>query len=156
MELSNFNKEKSADTHRAYKSLIRHLGLRDYSEKELREKLSQKYTDDVVEFTVQQARNNGWLASPQKLATRTAQLLQRKGKGFLYIENYLMEKGLPSVTRNDDLELTTARLAIEKKFGDLKNWNFEKTGKITRFLQGRGFESSIISKVLSLLTQGNN
>ncbi len=142
------SEEKSPLWIKAYNSLIRYLGARDHSEKELRIKLSQKYPENIAEEMVALAYENNWMANPQELAQRTAERLMEKGKGPRYITNYLSERGLPEVSIDREEALKLAREVAEMKFGDLKELNYDERPKVQRFLQGRGFSHGVISTVI--------
>lgn len=125
-----------------------HLSMRDYSDQELREKLSLKYTAEVVDEMLDMAWSNNWMAEPSELSKRTTQRLREKGKGFLYIQAYLKKKGLPEAPYIESEELESAQQAIHKKFGEVTEIEFLLKAKITRFLQNRGFQLAVISKIL--------
>jgi regulatory protein len=136
----------------ARKKMMDYLGHREHSEKELRDKLEGKFAQDEIDQAIQYGKEQGWipdaLESAQALSEKTAETLRRKGKGTLYINNYLREKGLPEVSVNDDEELEKARLLVENKFSDLKEMDPKEKAKVGRFLISRGFNTDIVRKVV--------
>lgn len=133
---------------RIRKKIMDHLARRDHSEKELRKKLREKFEDhEAIEKAIEFVKEKKWLGDPQKLAEQMSNMLHRRNKGSRYIQNYLKEKGLPDVSVNEDLELQKAKELISKKF---KSNDRSKSTlmKMSRFLQSRGFNGNIISKVI--------
>lgn len=133
------------------------LARRDHSEKELRQKLKRaKFSPEEIDKAIQYGKENNWLPDTAEkalgLSDRTADSLHRKKKGILFINSYLAEKGLPEVQSNPDLELEKALNLIENKYSfsdQLDREEKEKLkSKIGRFLISRGFETSIVRKVL--------
>jgi regulatory protein len=144
------------------------IAVRDHSELELRRKLKAalvraKYSVDVtdvqilaaVENALQFARGKGWLQAPVDLAEKTAMALHRRGKGILYINAYLSEKGLPAIDSDVDLELDKAQALVEtmklKTFDFLKLPADEKNKLRTRWsrqLASRGYDEEIVRKVI--------
>ena len=73
----------------AKKKLMDFVARRDHSEKELRQKLALRCEPDVVESTLKWAREQNWLASPDKLRQQFAEQLSRRGKGIRKINQKL-------------------------------------------------------------------
>lgn len=126
-----------------------YLARRDHSEKELREKLSKKFSEDEIETAILYAKENNWMIHPHELSEKVAASLGEKGKGIIYIQQYLNKKGLPSVTANYNYELTKAERLLEslmkkRKDEDAQKWR-EKT---QRYLVNRGYDSSTIREVI--------
>ncbi len=131
------------------------IARRDHSEKELRTKLKEKFSDEsdgleAIEAAIQYAKDHKWLGDPTDLAGRLAEMLHRRNKGINYINNYLREKGLPPVHSNRDLELEKALQLVKNKYADNKEQNFDRSEKarVGRFLIARGFDSEIVRKVI--------
>jgi SOS response regulatory protein OraA/RecX len=77
------------------------------------------------------------------------QTLQRKGKGTFYIKKYLIQKGLPLVKIDSEIELENARKVFSRRFGPSRPLLLEKKQKAFRFLKSRGYLDSIIRKLLN-------
>ena len=120
-----------------------YLARRDHSEKELREKLGRNFTPQEIQEAVEYATEHGWMTAPEELSERVALRLHEKYRGHLYICQYLRQKGLPLVDKDDDIEY---KKALE--WANLKWSSCEDKGKIAQSLSRRGFESAIIRKVL--------
>lgn len=129
------------------------LARRDHSEKELRKKLKEKFSEeedlgDVIEEAIGFAKDNNWLGDPLDLAHRLADMLHRRNKGIHYINNYLKEKGLPSVEVDRHLELEKALSIVKNKYDDDHDFSREEKAKVGRFLAARGFDSETVRKVI--------
>ncbi|NQY99364.1 MAG: regulatory protein RecX [Bdellovibrionales bacterium] len=140
--------QKHDDWMRGYRSLSRYIANRDHSEKELKTKLSQKFDPALVQDLIQYAQANGWMPDAQDMAERTAQRLKDKGKGKLYIQAQLAEKGLPPVEFDSEDETLRAKALVTLRFGRLDEKSYEEKQKIAQFLQRRGFEPYICSSVV--------
>lgn len=129
------------------------LARRDHSEKELRKKLRERFPDDedtlnAIENAIQFAKDNNWLGDPQDLAHRMADMLHRKNKGIQYINNYLRDKGLPSVAADREAELEKALEIVKGKYDLEHKLTREEKAKVGRFLMSRGFDSETVRKVI--------
>lgn len=124
------------------KSLLRMLARKDYSEKELSEKLSNRFALTEVQAAIQWAQEHHWLKSPQELSEKITQQLNLKLKGIEWIHQVLESKALPILAADPEVELEKARHLIKNK---------PKTNpdKIMRFLGRHGFEAETIGKVMN-------
>ena len=127
----------------AQNKLMDYLARRDHSEKELREKLSKNFEVEEIDRAIQTAKDSGWMADPQELAEKVRDSLSTKGKGAAYIRQYLIKKGLPTVSFDEDLELEKGRKLIAPLIQ-----RGEDKPKLHRYLVNRGYEHSIIRKVI--------
>ncbi len=141
----------------AKKKLMDFIARRDHSEKELRQKLSLRCAAEVVEKTLAWAQAQKWLTPPEKLKTQFAAQLARRGKGILKINQKLKELGLETVKSEQSAELEKAKKLVLAKWStaDFKGLAYKDAQKlkarIMRFLAARGYESNIISLILSLI-----
>ncbi|MGZ3795863.1 MAG: regulatory protein RecX [Pseudobdellovibrionaceae bacterium] len=169
-------------SHKLYakKKVMDLVALRDHSEKELRTKLrtyfkrnfqyrqrlakkqgrdlseefasQQEEINDAIEGAIEFAKSHQWICKPEDLAEKMATMLHRKKKGISYINNYLKEKGLPSVPQDRDLELEKALALVKNKYSDFSQLSFEEKKKeqarVGRFLVSRGFDSETVRKVI--------
>lgn len=136
------------------------LAKRDHSRKELVKKLSAHHTPEEVQQAIRYAEENDWIPPEQELAEKFARELHKKKKGIQYINSKLVEKGLPRLTSDEQLELEKALSLIENKYdlsdlseevreGRLGREEFEKQkARMGRFLVSRGFDQNIVRKVL--------
>lgn len=124
------------------------LARRDHSEKELFDKLSIHFSSEESREAIEYAKVNNWLCDPQVLAQRTAEILDRRHKGKNYIQRYLQKKGLPKVESNSELELEKALSLVKNKWSNGQSLSRNEKEKIGRFLISRGFENSIVRKVI--------
>ncbi len=137
----------------AQRKIMDLMAKRDHSEKELRRKLHKQFSgsedlgeilDDAIDF----AKDNNLIGNQDELAERMADMLHRRHKGIHYINNYLHEKGLPSVPTDRDLELEKAMHVVKNKYSEDYEFSREEKARVGRFLASRGFDSETVRKVL--------
>lgn len=119
------------------------LARRDHSEKELREKLMQRFEEAEVEKAIGEVRDRGWLLPPEELAAKVAESLHRKNKSYYYILHFLRKKGLPSVDRDSEREQEKALSILTSKAKDLGDRNH-----LLSLLKNRGFDTDTSRKAL--------
>jgi len=124
------------------------LARRDHSELELRQKMRLSYSDAEISHAIENARTHGWLKSPEELAEIVGRQLARRHKGARYVRRYLAERGLPSLQVSADEQLAQARELVALKIDDEPPYSQDVQKKIARLLTNRGFEDSIIRKVI--------
>lgn len=122
------------------------LARRNHSELELRQKLKKRYEAGDVDKAIEYCREQNWLMSPESLADQTMNALHRRKKGFLFIQRYLRQKGLPVPKKEDAREEEKIREIVDRKFRTLTDMKSKQ--KAYRFLKSRGFEDNLIRKVL--------
>lgn len=137
----------------AKKKVMDLLARRDHSEKELRKKLKERFSDDedgleAIDEAIEFAKDNRWLGEPIDLAHKMADLLHRRHKGIHYINNYLREKGLPNVDVDRELELEKALTIVKNKYDEDYDFSREDKARIGRLLASRGFDSETVRKVI--------
>jgi regulatory protein len=133
------------------------LARRDHSEKEIRKKLKEReFSPEEIEIAIQYGRDHQWLPGTEDenaiLAEKMARGLHHKGKGVIYINHFLKEKGLPPIAQDPDIELEKARQLLENKLS-LKDFpdrleRLKHKAKLVRFLMARGFSLEIIQKAI--------
>lgn len=132
------------------------LAQREHSEKELKLKLVRskyEYSDEEISEALEYVKKNNWLGSPILVAEKMANSLHKKNKGIQYINAYLKDKGLPSISSDPELELEKAQKLIKNKYSftskDIDPLERKKIqAKAMRFLASRGFSSETIRKAL--------
>ncbi len=131
-----------SETSLVQKSLLRMLARKDYSEKELSEKLLNKFSLAEIQTALQWAKEHHWLKSPQELSEKITEQLNLKLKGIEWIHQVLASKALPLLPADPEVELEKARHLI-------KNKPAANPDKIIRFLGRHGFEEDTIGKVMN-------
>lgn len=121
--------------------LLGHLGRRDHSEKELRQKLSQYHDADEIDFALTWAKENDLLLPPDELAEKFRDFLDRRNKSHLYTVGYLREKGLPSPEKNPEMEFQKAKRVLLKKA-------YPSRDKAAASLARQGFDGETVRKAL--------
>ena len=126
------------------------LSRRDYSVKELQQKLSKKAFDpETIEKAIRWADERRYIRPPEELSHSLAQQLLQRGKGRRYIQQYLKKRGLPPIDEFDkDTELHKAlefALQRAKRCATLDRAAREKIG---RQLITRGFPLDIVRTVI--------
>jgi len=134
--------------------IMKLLSQRDHSEKELIQKLKKKFKDypEDNQKALEYAKNHHWLKEPEELAQQVSVILSRRKKGTQYIQQYLKQKGLPTVKIDSETQLQNAIDLLEGRFKHLSNpkaMDNKEKAKRARFLSSRGFLPEIIWKALS-------
>ncbi|WP_413291692.1 regulatory protein RecX [Bdellovibrio sp. HCB185ZH] len=129
------------------------LAARDHSEQELRSKLRGKFADEhgseeAIDEAISFANEKNWLGDPSEYAARLADTLHRRNKGICYINNYLKEKGLPTVGTDSALELEKAMAIVTNKFTEDYKFSREEKARVGRLLTSRGFDTETVRKVI--------
>lgn len=146
------------------------IAKRDHSEKELQQKLSRVkkwdnkkerlYSDEEIAGVISWARDNRWLQEGTYLSERWADTLNKRKKGIKYINAYLNQKGLPAVSKNQEVEVDKALNLLRKKMNTKAFQKaIEGAGKLdqeiklklTRFLISRGFDQETIRSAFKQL-----
>ncbi len=132
------------------------LTSREHSRLELTRKLHRRgYPADAVDAVLDELTAAGLLSEERLLAAYVAERLQ-KGFGPLRIRAELQAKGLSDAAIDPHLELDEVDcLALmvavdEGKFGKMPPYDRQTLAKRARFLEYRGFPSSLIARVLDL------
>ena len=129
--------------------LTRYLTLREHSRHELREKLARRFEPDLIERALAAADKNGWLPQESAIAAHAALVWQRKLKSRQYIEEQLRKRQLPLPPADDEIEVTTVRTLVERKFGQPEKLSADERARALRFLTYRGFDERTIGMVLN-------
>ena len=139
-------KSDEEDLKLAVKKIAQYLSFRSHSEKELKQKLSKKFSSSVIEKSLEQVRQKKWMEKPLELSQKTVQQLHKKNKSWAYIKAYLKDKELPLPSYNKDKELEKAEILLNK----LLREDSKKTPlQLKRFLANRLFEQDIIKEALN-------
>lgn len=149
--------EKQEEEAKAYNAALRFLSFRPRSEKEVKDKLSQKFSQNLVEKTISRLKKDKFLDEEEftKAWIRNRMILKPKGKRFILQE--LIQKGVPKdlikkileKEYNQDKELLLAHEVAKSKLKYLKDLSQrEKYQKMVGFLARRGFDWGVIKKVL--------
>ncbi|MFS4458491.1 regulatory protein RecX [Bdellovibrio sp. HCB2-146] len=151
--MSEEKKLGSSPRNLAKRKVMDLLSRRDHSEQELRIKLRDKFSevedsDNVIDEAIEFAKDSKWLGDPQELSYRMADMLHRRNKGIIYINNYLREKGLPAVETDRALELEKALTIVKNKYDENYEFSREEQARVGRLLASRGFDSETVRKVL--------
>ena len=122
------------------------LARREYSMKELVSRLASKFPKEEVLETLEQLKNEN-LQSDLRYAEMRLRVRSKAGYGPLFIENELMSAGLKtelisSVIRTSDLDWVQLAAAQKQKK------EFKDDAHLRRYLYRKGFENSIIQKVI--------
>lgn len=126
-----------------------YLARRDHSELELRNKLRQKaYSSEEIESAISYVKEKSWLLEPHILSEKMKKLLERRGKGLLYINNYLKQKGLPSVNQTQEEQSMEALQLVQQKLGLQPPFQYDDKPKVARFLKNRGFLPGCIASIV--------
>jgi regulatory protein len=133
----------------AFEKILDYLSIRDHSEKEIRNKLTQKeFETSEIDEGLELAQEQGLMLEPAQLSESLSGQLHRKSKGILYINQYLNSKGLPSVAADWNLETEKAHTLVLKRFNKNPPYTIEEKQDIYRYLTNRGYADQTIDKVI--------
>ena len=138
----------SQNENHAVQKIMEYQSRRDHSEWELRRKLGRFYSQEEIEQALKMASDQDLLANPSDLAERTSRVLHERKKGYLFIRNYLKEKGLTLPQRNEDLEIEKAVDIVIRKFHKRAPFSYKEQTQVYRLLHNRGFDEETIRKVI--------
>ncbi len=130
--------------------LIDLLSRRDYSVKELRQKLTKKdFEEAIIERALQWAQDRRYIRPPEELSQMLSQQLLQRGKGRHYIQQYLKKRGLPPIEVFDkDTELHKALEFAHQRAKRSATLDRAAREKIGRQLITRGFPLEIVRTVI--------
>lgn len=139
---------KKSATHR----LMDYLAIRDHSEQELVTKLKKFHSPEEIQQAINYGKDQGWIAQTeeqlQSLSEKVSRTLQRKGKGPVYINQYLHQRGLPKIKIDSEDNLENALKLLERKFRtEIKPENYRN--KAALFLKSKGFDLETVRKAVS-------
>jgi regulatory protein len=141
----------------AYSVAVKLLAMREHSEQQLRQKLSQRgYDIDDISDAIQTLYEHNFL-SDWRFAESYLGQRKRKGYGPVRIQMELRDKGVSEniiheVLQEDDTDwYDMMKQAYVGKYGEHdKPEEYAEKAKRCRFLQNRGFPVSSISKLIDL------
>jgi regulatory protein len=146
---------------KARKYMLKILKIKDFSEKELFEKLADKgYSRETAEETLEYLKNHGFIDDKTYAARLVKKYSEDRPSGTYLIKRKLKEKGInqddsEQYIKNVD-ELSTARKYILKKLHKIKGKTEEEAKKfIYRNLMSRGFSYDSVEKILNEYAGGN-
>ncbi len=127
------------------------LSKRTHSETELIAKLSKKgFSEEEILEQIKFAQSKRWMEKPEEIQERVVQKWHEKHKSHAWIENYLKEKGLPTIERDGSLEIKKAQHLLSKKFGFVSEDNYNKA---CQYLASRGFSLEDFEEAFESLNQ---
>ncbi len=140
-----------------YDRLIRYCSYQERAESEVRKKMMQLEVPAVMGDDYLHLLKEDDFQNEERYALSFIEgKFRMKGWGKLKIQNHLRAKGVEQdiILRNmenlsSDSYLEQLRELAESKLEKVKGKNdYERKGKVFRYLQQRGYESSLIHRVL--------
>lgn len=135
------------------------LARRDYSERELRQKLKQKEASvEDIERLLAWSQQQGY-QSDSRYAEQMTQAKVRKGYGQYYLQQFFAEQGLSKELLQQVIEtkeidwVGVASDAYRKKYADKPITDYHDKQKRMKYLQSRGFESQVIQQLFKQLQE---
>jgi regulatory protein len=131
---------------------LRMLARREYSRREMYNRLSSSDVDDAeLQSVLDEFEDKGWL-SEQRFVDAVVQTRRRRfgaGRVLRELEDKgVSEEGLAAARESlAESEIEAARGVWQKKFGQPPE-SLAERAKQTRFLAGRGFSADVIRNVL--------
>ncbi|AHG79079.1 Regulatory protein recX [Mannheimia varigena USDA-ARS-USMARC-1388] len=130
------------------------LSKRDYSEKELRQKLEQKeYKAEEIDEAIEKAQSNNW-QSDERFCSTLIRYRSMQGIGPRRLKQELKLKGIKDWLINQELEnaetdwFKLAEQIFEKKRPLV--WDLKAKQKMWRFMVSRGFYNDHFSHLMDL------
>lgn len=152
--------ESKSNNRRAYSRALYLLGFRDYSEKEMQNKLKLDFTDDAIENTIEKLKEQK-LLDDEKFANKYADVLIFEKKFSKKMAVYeLTKKGIDkqiseSIVDNIDVdEKDQIKDLISRKYKDAYNDEKVKRRAIA-FLQRHGYKIHDIFDIINNGDDGN-
>lgn len=146
--------ESKSNNRRAYSKALYLLGFRDYSEKEMQNKLKLDFTDDAIENTIEKLKEQKFL-DDEKFANKYADVLIFEKKFSKKMAVYeLTKKGIDkqiseSIVDNIDIdEKDQIKDLISRKYKDAYN-NEKVKRRAIAFLQRHGYKIHDIFDVIN-------
>lgn len=150
--------ESKSNNRRAYSKALYLLGFRDYSEKEMQNKLKLDFTDDAIENTIEKLKEQKFL-DDEKFANKYADVLIFEKKFSKKMAVYeLTKKGIDkqiseSIVDNIDIdEKDQIKDLISRKYKDAYNDEKVKRRAIA-FLQRHGYK---IHDIFDIINNGDD
>ena len=150
-ELQQLAAVNPADIHLAAMDL---LARREYSLKELRQRLLKRFKDDaLVEQQLQRLREENLQSDARYAGCFLRQRIAR-GQGPVRIRREMRQRGIAELEINAALEaeapdwFALAEATCERKFGVLQPQNLKEKARRVRFMQYRGFATEHFRHVL--------
>lgn len=150
--------ESKSNNRRAYSKALYLLGFRDYSEKEMQNKLKLDFTDDAIENTIEKLKEQKFL-DDEKFASKYAGVLIFEKKFSKKMAVYeLTKKGIDkqiseSIADNIDIdEKDQIKDLILRKYKDAYNDEKVKRRAIA-FLQRHGYK---IHDIFDIINNGDD
>lgn len=135
-------------------TILNMLARRDYSEREITQKLLAKnYPNEDIQTVITHLKNEGLIAD-SRFAESYAHARYNKGYGPLHIKIELQTRGIAAEIIAEVLEIADnkwfeqARHVWQKRFKGQAPRNYADLAKQMRFLQQRGFTKEQIDGVL--------
>ncbi len=142
---------------RIQKVFLSALARREYSQQELMQKASTKgFDSELADEVLSELLSEGY-QSDQRYAEMLVRSRINKQTGPFKIKMELKQKGVPApevALAFENIECDWFELALEaaqKKSSSWRSFEFEDQAKMTRFLQGRGFEQDHIQHAIEEL-----
>ena len=150
--------ESKSNNRRAYSKALYLLGFRDYSEKEMQNKLKLDFTDDAIENTIEKLKEQK-LLDDEKFANKYADVLIFEKKFSKKMAVYeLTKKGIDkqiseSIVDNIDIdEKDQIKDLISRKYKDAYN-NEKVKRRAIAFLQRHGYK---IHDIFDIINNGDD
>ena len=146
--------EQAEQFKEAYNRTLGLIARRDHSASELRRKLSSRgYPEEVCERVLAQLQERG-LQNDHTFAEEYIESKLRRGFGPVKIAAELQQHAIERETvaellaEQDDQWLDRCREVMVRKYGHSVSADHRERSRRSRFLQQRGFSSSMVAKVI--------
>lgn len=124
------------------------MSRRDLSAEELKNKLTDKHSQESLAYALEQAQAKRWLRPEKEIAEDAIEMLENKLKSHAFIKKEMEKRGLPTVDLDFSKEQDKINELIQKRFRHLDMDDEKEKLKLVRFLLNRGFELRSIQSVI--------
>lgn len=128
------------------------LARREYSQKELTQRLMKQYPESEVIAVISECINRGYLSDERFVESRIRHRVQQ-GYGPLWIQQDLRHDGIEAdlietyLSYDEVFWVEQACQLIQKKFGNKES----NLAKLQRYMYQKGYESSHIRQALQMI-----
>lgn len=133
--------------------VLKLLANREYSEKEIRDKLASRYDEDICNSVVESFLQQGFISN-----VRYSEMIIRhyvnRGYGISKIKFELMQKGVSAQLLQEYLEnneidwVSKARMQLESHYNNIQDMDYLEKQKACAYLVRRGFTANEAIKAL--------
>lgn len=136
------------------KYALKILGIKDYFEAEIREKLSARFGEEEAAEVIGKLRGYGYI-NDERAASNYISRKLRSGYGPYYIKDKLFQRGMETdaeeiqkIAEKDGIDMEATLLRLSERYKDKNGDPAKNFAKCISFLTGRGFSTGLCFRIL--------